>query len=102
MCYKLSNTSSRVSNLALLRNCCFARLIDCMNSLFDIILRVSLILFQSSIRKTTDFGLPSGVVIYSISGNSSTLGIVMYPYFLSIDSLAKDLVRVNESKIHKD
>ena len=70
MPYKLSNTSFRVSNFAPVRNCCFARLIDCINFLFDTIFKVSLILFQSLMLTTTDSGFPSGVVIYSTFGSS--------------------------------
>ena len=90
MFYRFSKTSSKESNLGLVRNCCFARLIDWINSLLDIIFRVSLILFQSSRLKTTDLGLPSGVVINSIFGSSSVLIIVKSPYFLLVDSLLKE------------
>ena len=96
MFYKLSNTSSRESNLVLLRSWRFARLIDWISSLLDIIFSVSLILRQSSKLITTDLGLPSGVVMNSISGNSSVFGIVKSPCFLPIRSLANSGVRVNE------
>lgn len=76
MFYKSPNTSSKDSNLVLVRNCCFARLMDWINSLLDIIFSVSLILFQSSRLRTTDLGLPSGVVINSIFGNSTVDGIL--------------------------
>jgi hypothetical protein len=98
MFYKLSNTSLKDNSLVLFCNWSLARLIDCISSLLDIIFNVSLILRQSSMLRTTDFGLPSGVVMYSISGNSSILGITMCPYSLFASSLAKDLVRVNESE----
>lgn len=90
MFYRFSKTSSKDSNLVLVRNCCFARLIDWINSLLDIIFRVSLILFQSSRLKTTDLGLPSGVVINSIFGNSSGFSMAKSPYFLLVDSLQKE------------
>jgi hypothetical protein len=97
MSYKLSNTSSRESNMVvLLRNWRFARLMDCISSLLDIIFSVSLILLQSSRLKTTDLGLPSGVVMNSISGNSSAFGIFKSPYFFLNRSLADDEVIVNK------
>src|SRR3972149_1272736 len=75
MLYRFSNTSLRESNLALLRSCCFARLMECIKSLFDIILRVSFMRFQSSRLITTDLGLPSGEVMNSTFGASMILGI---------------------------
>src|SRR4030043_1391996 len=97
MFYKLSNTSSRESNLVvLLRNWRFARLMDWISSLLDIIFSVSFILLQSSRLKTTDFGLPSGVVMNSICGNSSAFGMFKSPYFFLIRSLANSRVRVNK------
>lgn len=75
MLYRFSNTSLRESNLALLRSCCFARLMECIKSLFDIILRVSFMRFQSSRLITTDLGLPSGEVMNSTFGASIILGI---------------------------
>src|SRR4030067_1525621 len=75
MLYRFSNTSLRESNLALLRSCCFARLMECIKSLFDIILRVSFMRFQSSRLITTDLGLPSGDVMNSTFGASIILGI---------------------------
>ena len=76
MLYRFSNTSLRESNLELLRICCFARLMECIKSLFDIILRVSFMRFQSSRLITTDLGLPSGEVMNSTLGASMILGIV--------------------------
>src|SRR3972149_8941161 len=102
MFYKLSNTSSRDSNLVLLRNWRFARLMDWISSLLDMIFSVSLILLQSSRLKTTDLGLPSGVVMNSISGNSSVFGIVKSPCFFLIHSLAKSRVRVNKLEAGSD
>ena len=97
MFYKLSNTSSRESNLVvLLRNWRFARLMDWISSLLDIIFSVSLILRQSSKLKTTDFGLPSGVVMNSISGNSSAFDMFNSPNFFLNRSLADDEVIVNK------
>jgi hypothetical protein len=97
MVYKLSNTSSRESNLVvLLRNWRFARLMDWISSLLDIIFSVSLILLQSSRLKTTDLGLPSGVVMNSISGNSSAFDMFKSPYFFLIRSLANDGFIVNK------
>jgi len=90
MFYRFSKTSSKESNLVLVRNCCFARLIDCINSLLDIILRVSFILCQSSILITTDFGLPSGVVINSTLGISTVFNTVKSPCRLIMDSLLKE------------
>ncbi len=69
------------SNLDLACNCCFARLMDCISSLLDIIFRVPLILFQSSRLRTTDLGLPSGVVMNSIFGNSSAFDMIKLPLF---------------------
>lgn len=99
MFYKLSNTSLRDSNLVLLRNWRFARLMDWISSLLDMIFSVSLILLQSSRLRTTDLGLPSGVVMNSISGNSSVFGIVKSPCFLLMHSLTKSRVRVNKCEI---
>ena len=82
MSYRFSNTSLKDSNLALARNSCFARLIDCINSLLDIIFRVSLTLSQSLRLKTTDLGLPSGVAINSTFGNSSVFSNVKPPFTL--------------------
>src|SRR4030042_3548460 len=97
MFYKLSNTSSRESNLVvLLRNGRFSRLMDWISSLLDIIFSVSFILLQSSRLKTTDFGLPSGVVMNSICGNSSAFDMFKSPYFFLIRSLANSRVRVNK------
>jgi hypothetical protein len=102
MFYKLSNTSLRESNLVvLLRNWRFARLMDWISSLLDIIFRVSLILRQSSRLKTTDLGLPSGVVMNSISGNSSAFGMFKSPYFFLNRSLANSKIRVNKLNEHK-
>lgn len=95
MFYKLSNTSSRDSNLVLLRNWRFARLIDWISSLLDIIFSVSLTLLQSSRLKTTDLGLPSGVVMNSISGNSSVFDMFKSPCFFLFCSLSNSEVRVN-------
>ncbi len=80
MFYKFLNTSSKESNFDLLRSCCFARLMDCINSLLDIILRVSVIRFQSSRLSTTDLGLPSDEVIYSIFGISKVFSMIKFPY----------------------
>lgn len=79
MLYRFSNTSSKESNFVPLLSCFFARLIDWINSLFDIIFKVSITFFQSSRLKTTDFGLPSGVVMYSILDSSNTLSIIIPP-----------------------
>jgi len=95
MFYRFSSTSSKESNLVPLRSCCLARLIDRINSLSDIIFRVSFILFQSSRLKTTDFGLPSGVVINSISGNPRDFAMFLRSYPLFVFSLAKGVMRVN-------
>jgi hypothetical protein len=96
MSYKLSSTSSRESSLVLLRNWRFARLMDCISSLFDIIFSVSLILRQSSRLSTTDLGFPSGVVMNSISGNSNVLDMVKSSCFSLMHSLAKGKVGVNK------
>ena len=96
MFYKLSNTSLRDNNLVLFCNWNFARLIDCMSSLLDIIFSVSLILRQSSMLRTTDFGLPSEFVMNSTSGNSRVFGIVTSPCSLFMVSLAKRRGRVNK------
>ncbi len=80
MGYKFSITSSRDNSFTPERSCCFARLTDCINSLLDMIFSVSLILFQSSMLKITDLGLPSGVVMNSIFGNSSALSMIKSPY----------------------
>lgn len=45
MAYRFLNTSSKVNNFTPLWSCCCARLMDFVNSLLDIILRVSVILF---------------------------------------------------------
>ena len=99
MFYRLSNTSLKDNNLVLFCNWSFARLIDCMSSLLDIIFSVSLILRQSSMLRTTDFGLPSEFVMNSTSGNSRVLGIVTSPCSLLTVSLAKSRGRVNKWKL---
>jgi hypothetical protein len=96
MFYKLSNTSLKDNNLVLFCNWSFALPIDCMSSLLDIILSVSLILRQSSMLRTTDFGLPSEFIMNSTSGNSRVLGIITSPCSLFTVSLSKSRVRVNK------
>lgn len=98
MSYRFLNTSSKDSNFVLPRNCFFASLTDWINSLFDIILRVSLNLFQSSRLKTTDFGLPSDVVINSTSGSSIVFCMVKIPVIIIELSLAKGWETVNNCK----
>ena len=100
MFYRLSNTSLKDNNLVLFCNWSFARLIDCMSSLLDIIFSVSLILRQSSMLRTTDFGLPSEFVMNSTSGNSRVLGIVTSPCSLLTVSLAKSRGRVNKWRLN--
>ena len=80
MAYRFLNTSSKDSNLVLARNSFFALRIDCINSLLDIIFKVSLTLSQSLRLSTTDLGLPSGVVINSTFGNSSVLSNLKPPF----------------------
>jgi len=79
MDYKFSITSLRDNKLVLLRSCLFARLIDCINSLLDIIFKVSVILFQSSRLSTTDLGFPSVEVMYSTFGSSRVFNIITPP-----------------------
>lgn len=98
MFYRFLNTSLKDSNLDLARNCCFARLMDCISSLLDIIFRVSLTLFQSSRLRTTDLGLPSGVVMNSIFGNSSVFDIIKFPSLVMF-SLAKVELGVNAGAV---
>ena len=81
MAYRFWKTSSKENNFALPRSCCFAFLMDCNNSLFDMIFRVSVIRFQSSRLSTTDLGLPSGEVINSTFGISSCFNIEKPPCF---------------------
>jgi len=90
----------RDNNLFLLCNWNFARLIDCMSSLLDIIFSVSLILRQSSMLRTTDFGLPSEFVMNSTSGNSSVFGMVTSPCSLLMGSLATSRGRVNKWRLN--
>lgn len=83
MPYKFPNTSLRGCNLAPDLSCCFARLMEFINSLLDIIFRVSVIRFQSSMLITTDFGLPSSEVMNSTFGSSRVFNTVKPPFFLS-------------------
>ena len=98
MAYRFWNTSSKDSSRALARNSFFAFLIDCINSLFDIIFRVSLTLSQSLRLKTTDLGLPSGVVINSTFGNSSVFSNVKPPFALIKVRITKRGCFVNQKE----
>lgn len=92
MSYKFPNTFSKVRSLVFVRNWRFARLMDWINSLLDMIFRVSFIFSQSSMLSTTDLGLPSGVVMNSMRGNFTVIGIITTPFSVS---LTKDEVSVN-------
>lgn len=102
MFYKFPNTSANDSSLVLVRNCCFACLIDCINSLLDIIFKVSLTLFQSSMLIMTDLGLPSGVVINSILGNSSVDGMLDTSFFFISYQIRRDLVKLSAKMKNTD
>lgn len=95
MSYRFSNTSLKDSNLVLERNSFFAFRIDCINSLLDIMFRVSLTLAQSLMLRTTDLALPSGVVINSTFGSSSVFSNVKSPFYLIKIRITKDRGFVN-------
>lgn len=79
MGYRFSITSLRDNRLAAPRSCFFARLMDCINSLLDIIFNVSVILFQSSRLTTTALGLPSVEVMYSTFGRVRVFNMITPP-----------------------
>lgn len=71
MLYESPNTSSNESSFALVFSCRFARLMESLSSLLDMIFRVSFTLLQSSMLMMTDLGVPSVVVMNSTFGNTS-------------------------------
>jgi len=84
MFYRFSKTSSKVNIFVPFFSCFCALLMDWNNSLFDIICKVSFIFCQSARLKTTDFVLPSGVVINSILWSSIVCAIMNSLSFLRI------------------
>ncbi len=99
MSYRFSNTSLKDSNLLWERNSFFALLIDCINSLLDIICNVSLTRSQSLRLRTTDLALPSGVVINSTFGSSSVFSNVRSPFSLIKIRIAKERSFVNRREV---